>query len=168
MQPRPYGTEQGATPHSTPTRGGSAPGRMCSSGGSAWISSSPWMKPSVAPSSGSEPEDGASLGTSGSPAGGSEWAPAASGAEVGVASAPPADLCCSSSFASSSSSSLAPAGPLPHSLSFSEGGQVEGGVGVQESPSSLAPSSVPPPRGFRWILWWRTRLCFRVKVLSQV
>lgn len=123
------------------------------------------MKLSVGVSSGSELEGGGSLGTSESP-------PAASGAGVGVASGPPAALC-SSSFASSSSSSLAPAGPLPHSLSFSEGGQVEGGVGVQESPSSLAASSFPaeapsPPRGFRWILWWRTRLCLRVKVLSQV
>ncbi len=73
---------------------------------------------------------------------------------------------------SPSSSSLAPAAPLPHSLSFSEGGQVEVGVGVQESPSSLAssfPAEAPSaPRGFRWILWWRTRLCFKVKVLSQV
>ena len=63
-------------------------------------------------------------------------------------------------------------------------------VGVQESsPSSpLRPPSSPPwqppeevppgpeeeaqpgspPRGFRWILWWRTRLCFSVKVRSHV
>lgn len=97
--------------------------------------------------------------------GGSESSPDSAGFEV-LSSSP-------SSFTSSSSSSLAPAAALPHSLSFSEGGQVEVGVGVQESPSSLAASSLAPeepsaPRGFRWILWWRTRLCFRVKVLSQV
>lgn len=79
----------------------------------------------------------------------------------------------SSPLSSPSSRSLPPAVPLPHSLSFSDGGQVEVGVGVQESPSSLAASSLAveapsAPRGFRWILWWRTRLCFRVNVLSQV
>lgn len=135
---------------------------MCSRGGSAWISSSPWMKPDA---SGAGLEAGGSLDTPPSGPGDSAAGGSARGAGGGVASGPPAP--------SSSSSSLAPAWPLPHSLSFSEGGQVEGGVGVQESPSSLAPSSVPaeapsPPRGFRWIRWWRTRLCFSVKVLSQV
>lgn len=67
-----------------------------------------------------------------------------------------------------------PATPVP-SLSFSEGGQVLVGV---HSPSSLAESpagaSAPLasatslPRGFRWIRWCLTRLCFRVKVRSHV
>lgn len=99
-----------------------------------------------------------------------------SGSAAGLAERSPSDVAVSnpshSSFPSSSSSSLAPAAPLPHSLSFSDGGQVEVGVGVQESPSSLAssfPAEAPSaPRGFRWIRWWRTRLCFRVNVLSQV
>lgn len=105
--------------------------------------------------------------------GGSESAPDSASGFAEHSSSNMADSDSSpSSLPSSSSSSLAPAAPLPHSLSFSEGGQVEVGVGVQESPSSLAssfPAEAPSaPRGFRWILWWRTRLCFRVKVLSQV
>ncbi|KAG7222957.1 hypothetical protein INR49_029179 [Caranx melampygus] len=42
---------------SIPTRGGSPLGRMCSREGLVWISSSPWMKPSVGASPGGELEE---------------------------------------------------------------------------------------------------------------
>lgn len=169
----------GTALHSTPTRGGS--------GGLVWISSSPWRNPSAG--AGSEVEGSLEVESLGaeswwwssplpvvfvSIAGWSEQesAGAFGSATSSVDSTPTHSVssCSSPTSSSLSSSSSLAATPLPHSLSFSDGGQVE--VGVTSSPSSLAPSSVPPPvlplRGLRCILWWRTRLCFRVKVRAQV
>lgn len=171
---------------STPTRGCSPFGRICSRGGLAWMSISSSIKPSaggtVVVSSGGELEDDGSLELSlvvvvfVSVA----WVLSMEGGSVPQCSDIPSDpvssFSCSlsptSSLASSSSSSLAVAPALlPQSLSFSEGGQVE--VGVAVSPSSLTASSLLllllcAPLVFRCTLWWRTRLCFSVNVRSHV
>lgn len=165
--------------HFTPSSGGSEVGKMCSVVGLVWISSKPWMNPSdgsmsdVVGESEACSSAGGSLGVSVAGAGPvSEVGLNSSVSTAGIVATQSSTLSCKvgSPFTVSATS-----------LSFSEGGLVLVGV---HSPSlaerPLKPSSSGPPvspqvepslstpRSFWWIRWCRTKLCFRVKVRSQV
>lgn len=128
----------GVAPHSTPKSGGSEVAEMFSVVGLVWISSKPLKSLS------------------------------------GVSMMGESEALFPTTFsvdAQSSSLTCVDGSPFTVSvisLSFSEGGLVLVGVhslSLAERP--LNPSS-SAPRGFWWIRWCRTRLCFRVKVRSHV